>query len=89
MVVLSEAIEKTAAGGKEVNRGMAKSFKTKKQETPKQVKRTSQITLSGTDLSQLARLVAGGKLLLQQNYPVVARLKAALTRMGLPVPEGL
>jgi len=47
------------------------------------------MTFTAEDLSSLARLVAGGQVLLQTTYPVVARLKAALTRMGLPAPQGL
>lgn len=68
---------------------MARSAKTKRREARKAVKRSTSLTLSGEDLSALARLVAGGKVLLQTTHPVMARLKAALTRLGLPVPQGL
>ncbi len=47
------------------------------------------MTFTGDDLAALARLVAGGKLLLQTNHAVAARLKAALTRVAVPIPEGL
>ncbi len=51
--------------------------------------RTTTMSFTSDDLGNLARLVAHGRVLLQVNHPVVARLKAALTRMGVPVPQGL
>ena len=47
------------------------------------------ISFGADDLVQLARLVAAGQVLLQSRPAVVSRLKAALTRMRLPVPQGL
>lgn len=51
---------------------------------------TTKVQLSGEDLAALTRFVAAGQVLLQTDYPpVVARLKAAMTRLGVPVPKGL
>jgi hypothetical protein len=52
-------------------------------------KRTTSITLSADDLTALARLLSVGQAMVQQRFPVVARLKAAMTRLGVPVPPGL
>jgi hypothetical protein len=51
--------------------------------------RTTSITLSEADLSALARLLSVGQAMVQTRFPVVARLKAAMTRLGVPVPPGL
>ena len=56
---------------------------------PPRRKRTTSITLSADDLTALARLLAVGQAMVQQRFPVVARLKAAMTRLGVPVPPGL
>ena len=56
---------------------------------PPRRKRTTSITLSTDDLAALARLLAVGQPLVQQRLPVVARLKAAMTRLGVPIPPGL
>jgi hypothetical protein len=56
---------------------------------PPRRKRTTSITLSADDLTALARLLAVGQALVQQRFPVVARLKAAMTRLGVPIPPGL
>ncbi len=47
------------------------------------------MSFSAEDLTALARLVAAGQVLLQTRHPVVPRLKAALSRLKLPVPQGL
>lgn len=47
------------------------------------------LTLGAEDLSALVRLLAAGVVVLQTTHPVIARLKAAMTRLGLPVPRGL
>ena len=52
-------------------------------------KKGTAITFTADEISALARFVAAGNLLLQTNHPVIARIKAALTRLGLPVPKGL
>ena len=46
-------------------------------------RRTTTVTFTADDLSTLARLIGAGKVLLQGSYPVVPRLKAAMTRMGV------
>ncbi|HEY7065626.1 MAG TPA: hypothetical protein VII06_29395 [Chloroflexota bacterium] len=51
--------------------------------------RSTRITLSTEDLSALARLLTVGQAVLQTRVPVVARLKAAMTRLGVPIPPGL
>lgn len=47
------------------------------------------ITFTGDDLTALSRYVGAGVVLLQTSHPVIPRIKAALTRLGLPVPKGL
>lgn len=47
------------------------------------------ITFTGDDLTALARYVSAGVVLLQTTHPVIPRIKAALTRLGLPVPKGI
>lgn len=56
---------------------------------PPKLPRTTSITLSADDLSALARLLSVGQAVLQTRFPVVARLKAAMTRLGVPIPPGL
>ena len=53
---------------------------------PRRRKRTTSITLSADDLSALARLLSVGQSMVQTRFPVVARLKAAMTRLGVPIP---
>lgn len=52
--------------------------------------RRTRLSFTGKDLAELAKLIGAGQVLLQVQHapPVVARLKAALTRLGLPVPKG-
>jgi hypothetical protein len=52
-------------------------------------RRTTTLTFRAQDLSALARFVSAGMVMLQTGHPVVSRLKAAMTRLGLPVPRGL
>jgi len=47
------------------------------------------ISFSGDDLTALGRLAGAGQLVLQTGHPVLARLKAAMTRLRVPVPKGL
>lgn len=65
-------------------------FQFKGARTLKIVERTS-ISLSRDDLAALAKLVQAGQVLIQteERPPVIARLKAAMTRLGMPVPHGL
>lgn len=51
---------------------------------------TTKITLSGADLAAIGKLMAAGRVLLQEDSPAVTpRLKAAMTRVGIPIPQGL
>jgi hypothetical protein len=52
-------------------------------------KKGTAVTFSADELSALARYVSAGVVLLQTPHPVIAKLKGALTRIGLPVPHGL
>lgn len=65
-------------------------FRFNSSRTMKAVDRTA-ISFSRDDLVALARLVQAGQVLLtdEQRPPVIARLKAAMTRLGVPVPHGL
>jgi hypothetical protein len=45
-------------------------------------KRTA-VTFTAKDLDELARVLGAGQVLLRQSFPVVGRLKAAMTRMGV------
>lgn len=52
-------------------------------------RRTTHMQFSGDELTALARFVAAGRVLLQEQYPpVVARLKAAITRVKAVPPQG-
>ncbi len=52
-------------------------------------RRTTAISFSAEDLAALGRLLATGQAVLQERPPVVARLKAAMTRLGIGMPTGL
>jgi hypothetical protein len=54
-----------------------------------QTKRTTAISFTAEDLTSLAQLVAAGQVMLQTRCPAVARLKAAMTRLGVSIPKGL
>ncbi len=47
------------------------------------------ITLTGDDLGALAKYVSAGVIIMQTSHPVISKLKAAFTRLGLPTPKGL
>jgi hypothetical protein len=47
------------------------------------------VTFSTQDLVELGHLIAVGQAVLQKRVPVVARLKAAMTRLGVRIPQGL
>jgi hypothetical protein len=47
------------------------------------------VSFSPDDLTDLGHLVAVGQAVLQKDAPIIARLKAAMTRMGIRVPKGL
>lgn len=65
-------------------------FRRKTSKKVKIVERTA-ISFSRDDLIVLTRLVRAGQVLLEDEPrpPVIARLKAAMTRLGVPVPRGL
>ncbi len=67
---------------------MPKLWQRPKRFQPTRPRRTS-IGLSAADLAALGRLVAVGQAVLQERPPVVGRLKAAITRLGLEMPKGL
>ena len=50
---------------------------------------TTSVSLSAADLAAIGRLLATGQAVLQERPPVVRRLKAAMTRLKVPVPRGL
>lgn len=55
-------------------------------------KMATAVTFSAADLEALGRLLTAGQAVLGSHgpaHPVVARLKAAMTRLGVPVPRGL
>ena len=54
------------------------------------VDRTS-ISFTAEDLTSLARLIQAGQVLLreEQRPNVIARVKAAMTRLDMPIPRGL
>jgi hypothetical protein len=54
-------------------------------------KLTTTVTLSANDLAALAEYSAAGMLLLRISTPhrVVGKLKAAMSRLKVPVPRGL
>jgi len=52
-------------------------------------KRTTSISFTADELRVLAQLVAAGQVMLQTSCPAVVRLKAAMTRLGVPTPKGL
>jgi hypothetical protein len=51
--------------------------------------RTTSVSFSAADLASVGRLLATGQAVLQERPPIVGRLKAAMTRLGVPVPTGL
>jgi len=52
-------------------------------------KHMTSISFSESDLAELGHIVAVGQAVLQKRSPVVARLKAAMTPMKVPLPKGL
>jgi hypothetical protein len=60
--------------------------------TKAQTSKTTTITFSTHDLETLGRLVSAGQAMLGGHgpaHPAVTRLKAAMTRLGIPIPRGL
>ena len=58
---------------------------------PRQLVRRTSISFSADDLAALGQLVATGQAILQPPHRarVIRRLKAAMTRLGVPLPTGL
>jgi hypothetical protein len=56
---------------------------------PPKKPRSTSVSFTATDLEDLGQLLAVGQALLQKRAPVVARLKAAMTRVGVSAPKGL
>lgn len=52
-------------------------------------KLATKVTLTGDDLSALAKYVSAGVIIMQTSHPVISKIKAAFTRLGLPTPKGL
>jgi hypothetical protein len=68
---------------------MPKLFQRSKPGRRPRDRRTTAVSFSPEDLAALGRLLATGQVVLQEKHPVVARLKAAMTRLGVPIPTGL
>lgn len=52
-------------------------------------RRSTHVQFSGEELVALARFLAAGRVLLQEDYPpVVARIRAAMTRLRAEHPNG-
>lgn len=67
---------------------MVTFLKTNRPGRPASRKRTS-ITFSGAELEDLGQLLAVGQSVLKRKAQVAPRVKAAITRLGLPTPAGL
>jgi len=65
-------------------------FRRKGSRIPKRSARTT-VSFSREDLAVLAQLLQAGQVLLtlDERPPLIARLKAAMTRLKVPVPHGL
>ena len=69
-----------------------KGTTTTKANVPQERRASRQVTsiaFTAQDLLALARLVGAGQVLLGTSHPVVSRLKAALSRLGLSLHLGL
>jgi hypothetical protein len=67
---------------------MPKLFQRTRPGRPPRGRRTA-VSFAPEDLAALGRLLVAGQAVLQERPPVAARLKAAMTRLGVPVPHGL
>ena len=45
------------------------------------------ITFTAEELAALARYISAGVVLLQTSHPVISKVKAALTRLGMSTPK--
>ena len=55
-------------------------FPAKKPQPTRALRRAS-VSFTAKDLEDLARLLGAGRAMLRQSFPVVSRLKAAMTRL--------
>ncbi len=62
--------------------------KKQRQTAPKQKQGTT-LTFTADELTALARYLAAGAVLLQTSHPVLGRVRGAVSRLGLPRPQGL
>jgi hypothetical protein len=75
---------------------MARKAKTKPQRASKvrqvpepRAKRSTVVTFTAEDLNVLATVLAAGQVMVPTSHPVLWRLKAAMTRMGVAAPRGV
>jgi hypothetical protein len=47
------------------------------------------ITLNADELTILGRLISAGQVMVPTKHPVLGRIKAAMSRLGVPAPKGL
>jgi hypothetical protein len=66
-------------------------FGRKRPGRPPAVARRTSLSFTADELAALGQLLAAGQVVLQprRRLPVIARLKAAMTRLGAPMPAGL
>ena len=66
-------------------------FGRKKPGHPLSVARRTSVSFTADELATLGQLLAAGRVMLQLEHrlPVLARIKAAMTRIGVLVPKGL
>jgi len=57
-------------------------FPAKRQE-PRRTERRTAVSFTAKDLDDLARLLGAGQVMLRQSFPVMSRLKAAMTKLGV------
>lgn len=65
------------------------SFLSSKKRSRQPLARMTSVSFSADDLADLGYLIAVGRAVLQKDAPIIARLKAAMTRMGVRVPKEL
>ena len=52
-------------------------------------RRTTTVTFTAEELTALGRVVAAGQVMLQTTYPMIGKLKAAMSRLGVVKAQGL
>lgn len=68
---------------------MVSFLNTKRPGRPLKRQQKTSVSFSAHDLAELGHALAVGGAVLQKHPPVVVRLKAAMTRIGVSVPRGL